>query len=142
MMCAALNKISWLFSPFLTPHVFLIILKALPENSVLSCHKKENQHKVLEKLNHSATMEWHRVIKTNNKYIENAYSPINIPNRFFGAKIITKDVTERERYLERLKKNSETDPLTGLYNRNLFISMTILAMKKAIESLRKLLRLI
>ncbi|MEA5024184.1 hypothetical protein SDC9_09295 [bioreactor metagenome] len=92
----------------------------LPENTILSCHKKENQHKVMEKLNHSATMEWHRVIKTRNRSIENAYSPINIPHRFVGAMIITKDVTERELYLERLKKNAETDPLTGLYNRNLF----------------------
>ncbi|AGA68310.1 PAS domain S-box/diguanylate cyclase (GGDEF) domain-containing protein [Desulfitobacterium dichloroeliminans LMG P-21439] len=93
----------------------------LPENnSILSCHKNESKPKVLDKLNQPATIEWHRVIKTQGRCIENAYSPINIPGQFTGAMIITKDVTERELYLERIKKNSETDPLTGLFNRNLF----------------------
>ncbi|CDX00604.1 PAS domain S-box/diguanylate cyclase (GGDEF) domain-containing protein [Desulfitobacterium hafniense] len=92
----------------------------LPENTILSCHKKENQHKVIEKLNQPAAMEWHKVIKTQNRFIENAYSPINIPDKFMGAMILTKDVTAREESLEKLKKNAETDALTGLYNRNLF----------------------
>lgn len=92
----------------------------LPDNNILSCHKKETQHKVLEKLNQFTNMEWHKVIKTSHKFIENTYSPVNIPDKFTGAMIITKDVTEREQSLERLKKNSETDLLTGLYNRNLF----------------------
>jgi diguanylate cyclase (GGDEF)-like protein/PAS domain S-box-containing protein len=95
----------------------------LPENNILSCHKNETKHKVLDKLNKPAGVEWHRVIKAHNRYIENAYSPINIPGKFTGAMIITKDVTEREQNLERLKKHSETDPLTGLYNRNLFLDV-------------------
>ena len=92
----------------------------LPEISILSCHKNETQDKVLQKLTQAAGMEWHKVIRTPNTFIENAYSPINIPGKFNGAMIITRDVTEREQSLERIKKSSETDPLTGLYNRKLF----------------------
>ncbi|NBJ17028.1 MAG: diguanylate cyclase [Dehalobacter sp. 4CP] len=92
----------------------------LPENNILSCHKKESKDKVIAKLNRFTKKEWHRVIKAQDRFIENVYSPVNIPEKFVGAMIITKDVTEREQTLERLKKISETDPLTGLYNRNLF----------------------
>lgn len=92
----------------------------LPDSNILSCHKEENKHKVIEKLNKPANIEWHKVIRTKNRFIENGYSPINIPGKFVGAMIITKDVTEREQNLEKLKKSAETDSLTGLYNRNLF----------------------
>ena len=91
-----------------------------PDNNILSCHKKETKDKVITKLNQFVNKEWHRVIKIQDRFIENTYSPVRIPRKFMGAMIITKDVTERENNFKHLKKIAETDPLTGLYNRNLF----------------------
>lgn len=91
-----------------------------PENNILSCHKKENKDQVITKLNQFTNKEWHKVIKIQDKYIENIISPVKIPEKLTGAMIITKNVTEKEQSLERLKKIAETDSLTGLYNRNFF----------------------
>lgn len=90
------------------------------DNSILSCHKQETKEIVITKLNQFSNKEWHRVIKIKDLYIENTYSPVRISGKFTGAMIITKDVTEDTINLTKLKKNAETDPLTGLYNRNLF----------------------
>jgi len=91
-----------------------------PDNNILSCHKKETKDKVITKLNQFINKEWHRVINIQDRFIENVYSPVRIPGKFMGAMIVTKDVTERENNLIQLKKFAETDPLTGLNNRNLF----------------------
>ncbi|MDQ7094347.1 diguanylate cyclase [Desulfosporosinus sp. PR] len=91
-----------------------------PDNNILSCHKKENKDKLLTKLNQFTNKEWHNVIRIQDKFIENVIAPVNIQDKLTGAMIITKNVTEREQSLERLKNIAEIDSLTGLYNRNLF----------------------
>ncbi|GAB6180509.1 GGDEF domain-containing protein [Desulfotomaculum defluvii] len=89
-------------------------------NTVLKCHSQELNNKVIDKINHVNTREWHSVIKLNGRFIENVYTPIQVKDRFTGVMIITKDVTEREKMVEVIKKASVTDNLTGLYNRRFF----------------------
>lgn len=89
--------------------------------SVLNCHKKKLHDRVVDKINHcQPNREWHRILKIKGRFIENTYSPIRIPDQITGVMIITRDVTEREKMLEVIKKAAITDPLTGLYNRKFF----------------------
>ncbi len=89
-----------------------------PDN-ILKCHSEEHEKRVMEKLNkNNGSKEWHRIIKIKNKFIENTYSPIKIPEVFTGVMIITKDVTKREKMYRDTKKEAITDGLTGLFNRN------------------------
>lgn len=93
-------------------------------NATLMCHSNKNTDKVINKLNHASGKEWHRVLKIQNRFIENMYSPVTIPGKFMGIMIITRDVTGRENSLKKLKESAEKDHLTGLYNRNFFIAIT------------------
>lgn len=89
-------------------------------NTVLKCHSQNLINRVIDKINHANTKEWHSVINLNGRFIENVYTPIRIKDRFTGVMIITKDVTEREKMVEVIRKASVTDNLTGLYNRRFF----------------------
>jgi len=93
-------------------------------NSVLGCHPPELREKVLDKLNKiKGVPVWHRILKIRDRYIENVYSPINVPGHIKGVMIVTRDVTEREEMNSQIRKNAVTDSLTGLYNRKHFNDM-------------------
>ncbi|MEG6523762.1 diguanylate cyclase domain-containing protein [Desulfotomaculum sp. 1211_IL3151] len=86
--------------------------------SVLNCHAPNLRDKVIHKINHCKEgKEWHRTIKIRGRFIENTYSPIQIPDFITGVMIITRNVTEREKMLKVIRKAAITDNLTGLYNR-------------------------
>ena len=78
----------------------------IEKNSLLTCHPPDVQVKVLEKIRNTTKKEWHSVIKIKNKYIENIYSPINIPGQFTGVVIITRNVTEREEMIREIKNTA------------------------------------
>lgn len=89
--------------------------------SVLNCHRPDLHERVINKISDCEfCQEWHRIIKIKGRFIENTYSPIQIPERITGVMIITRDVTEREQMLEIIRKTAITDNLTGLYNRKFF----------------------
>lgn len=89
-------------------------------NSILKCHAPGTREKVIDKISQNSGKEWHRILKIRGRFIENVYSPFQIPGHFCGVMIITRDVTEREKMIQVIKRAAITDELTGLYNRNFF----------------------
>ena len=77
------------------------------KNSVLNCHPPAKYGEVLNKIVNNHGREWHRLIKIGGKVVENTYSPISIPDRFTGIVVITRDVTEREKMAQAIKKAAE-----------------------------------
>jgi diguanylate cyclase (GGDEF)-like protein/PAS domain S-box-containing protein len=103
------------------------------DNSVLSCHLPNTHELVLNKIRNSTVKEWHRIILNNNRYIENIYSPINIPDKFTGIVIITRDVTEREEMISKVKNIA-----AELQRNNEILKLEIAQRKEAEELLRRL----
>lgn len=76
------------------------------KNSVLYCHSPKIHNDVLNKIRNNSGREWHRNLRIRGRIIENYYSPINT-QQFTGIVIITRDVTEKEKLAEAVKKSSE-----------------------------------
>lgn len=102
------------------------------KNTVLNCHPSKIHNEVLNKIKNNNGKEWHRNLRIKGKIIENIYSPINIPEQFTGIVIITRDVTEREKLAEAVKKTSE-----DLQKNNELLRREINERKLAEEALRE-----
>lgn len=88
---------------------------------IFGCHKAELSELVSKKLkNVGFNKEWHRIMRINDRYIENVYSLVIIPEKFSGVMMFSQDVSERENTMNNIWDRSIHDPLTHLFNRQYF----------------------
>lgn len=91
-----------------------------PRN-IIGCHNPEKKELVSKKLMDAGfNKEWHRIIRIEDRFIENVYSLIIIPDNFSGVMIFSRDVSEREKALNNILEKSIHDSLTNLFNRQHF----------------------
>ncbi len=87
-----------------------------PLNSVLDCHPEHLKGRVMDRIAHGQSKEWHRVLERGSRFIENQYFPTDL-NGERGMLIVSRDVSQRETAARALRNAAITDALTGLFNR-------------------------
>ncbi|KLU62404.1 diguanylate cyclase DosC [Peptococcaceae bacterium CEB3] len=89
--------------------------------NILACHKPEAKEAVGKKLvDAGQAKEWHRIMRIDNRFIENVYSFVVIPEKFSGVMMFSRDVSERENMINDVWEKASHDPLTKLFNRQEF----------------------